>query len=136
MLPNSWSSRVTVWLSARFARISVPCPASGARQNPDGPVDPMSLELKTEDGRKVSLAQIGTHGDALRAAGHQALQPPAIHLPSRPIWPGAQPNDVTNAIWENLVKPASLTAASYRIDIGGSGGGRSNRARPMRRSRN
>lgn len=88
-------------------------------QNPDGPVDPMSLELKTEDGRKVSLAQLGRivmrfEQPVIKRYNRQPFIAVQADLA------GAQPNDVTNAIWENLADLRASLPPGYRIDIGGS----------------
>ncbi|AKS42054.1 efflux RND transporter permease subunit [Wenzhouxiangella marina] len=87
--------------------------------NEDGPIDPMSLELKTEDGRKVALAQLGR----LRIRFEQPVikrynrQPfVAVQADIR----GAQPNDVTGELWADLADLRSSLPPGYRIDIGGS----------------
>jgi multidrug efflux pump subunit AcrB len=87
--------------------------------NEEGPIDPMGLELKTEDGRKVSLAQLGQ----LRIG----FEPPVIKRYNRQPFiavqsdiTGAQPNDVTNEIWAELTDLRAGLPPDYRIAIGGS----------------
>ncbi|MEE4329713.1 MAG: efflux RND transporter permease subunit, partial [Wenzhouxiangella sp.] len=87
--------------------------------NEQGPVDPMGLELKTEDGRKVSLAQLGRlridfEAPVIKRYNRQL----SIAVQSDVL--GAQPNDVTNAIWAELAELRGRLPPNYRIDIGGS----------------
>ncbi|MBY6204174.1 efflux RND transporter permease subunit [Halomonas denitrificans] len=83
-----------------------------------GPVDPMGLELKTGDGRKVPLAQLG------RLVVD--FEPPVIKRYNRQPFvavqsdiAGAQPNDVTNELWAELEDLRASLPDGYRLDIGG-----------------
>jgi multidrug efflux pump subunit AcrB len=84
----------------------------------EGPIDPMGLELKTEDGRKVPLAQLGRL--------EIRFEPPVIKRYNRQPFVAvqaditdAQPNDVTAEIWAELVELQASLPPGYRIDIGG-----------------
>ena len=84
-----------------------------------GPVDPMGLELKTEDGRKVSLSQLGEL--------EMRFEEPVIWRYNRQPFVAvqadiadAQPNDVTNELWTDMAELRSSLPEDYRIDIGGS----------------
>jgi len=85
----------------------------------EGPVDPMGLELKTEDGRKVPLAQLGQL--------EVRFEPPVIKRYNRQPFvavqadvDGAQPNDVTADLWAELDALNADLPRGYRIEIGGS----------------
>jgi len=85
----------------------------------EGPVDPMGLELKTEDGRKVALSQLGEL--------EMRFEEPVIWRYNRQPFlalqadiAGAQPNDVTNELWASMVELRGSLPDGYRIDIGGS----------------
>ena len=87
--------------------------------NRDGPVDPLSLELKTGDGRKVALAQLGRleirfEQPVIKRYNRQPFV--AVQADLR----NAQPNDVTNALWAELEELRANLPSGYRIDIGGS----------------
>ena len=87
--------------------------------NEEGPIDPMGLELKTEDGRKVALAQLGRlRIDFELPVIKRYNRQPSIAVQSDIA--GAQPNDVTNAIWAELTDLRQRLPPGYRIDIGGS----------------
>ncbi len=84
-----------------------------------GPIDPMGLELKTEDGRKVSLSQLGEL--------EMRFEEPVIWRYNRQPFvalqadiAGAQPNDVTNELWADMADLRASLPDGYRIDIGGS----------------
>ena len=84
-----------------------------------GPVDPMGLELKTEDGRKVSLSQLGEL--------EMRFEEPVIWRYNRQPFVAvqadigdAQPNDVTNELWTEMAGLRESLPEGYRIDIGGS----------------
>ncbi len=84
-----------------------------------GPIDPMGLELKTEDGRKVSLSQLGEL--------EMRFEEPVIWRYNRQPFvalqadiAGAQPNDVTNELWADMADLRESLPDGYRIDIGGS----------------
>ncbi|MEX2499764.1 MAG: efflux RND transporter permease subunit [Wenzhouxiangellaceae bacterium] len=87
--------------------------------NEDGPLDPMGLELKTEDGRKVSLAQLGEL--------EMRFEEPVIWRYNRQPFiavqadiADAQANDVTNELWADTAGLRASLPDGYRIDIGGS----------------
>lgn len=84
-----------------------------------GPIDPMGLELKTEDGRKVSLSQLGE----LEMRFEEPVtwrynRQPFVALQADIA--GAQPNDVTNELWADMADLRASLPDGYRIDIGGS----------------
>ena len=85
----------------------------------EGPVDPMGLELKTEDGRKVALSQLGEL--------EMRFEEPVIWRYNRQPFlalqadiAGAQPNDVTNELWAEMADLRASLPDGYSIDIGGS----------------
>ena len=85
----------------------------------EGPVDPMGLELKTEDGRKVALSQLGEL--------EMRFEEPVIWRYNRQPFlalqadiADAQPNDVTNDLWASMAELRASLPEGYRIDIGGS----------------
>jgi len=87
--------------------------------NADAPIDPLALELKTGDGRKVALSQLGTL--------EVQFEEPVIWRYNRQPFLAvqadirdAQPNDVTNELWEQLNELRDSLPAGYRIEIGGS----------------
>jgi len=84
-----------------------------------GPVDPMGLELKTEDGHKVALSQLGEF--------EMRFEEPVIWRYNRQPFlalqadiTDAQPNDVTNELWADMAGLRASLPDGYRIDIGGS----------------
>lgn len=87
--------------------------------NEDGPIDPMGLELKTADGRKVTLSQLGElqvefeEPVIWRYNRHPVV---AIQADIR----GAQPNDVNAELWAAMAELRASLPDGYRIDIGGS----------------
>ncbi|MDT8409912.1 MAG: efflux RND transporter permease subunit [Wenzhouxiangellaceae bacterium] len=87
--------------------------------NETGPVDPMGLELRTEDGRAVALAQLGEL--------EMRFEEPVIWRYNRQPFiavqadiRGAQPNDVTDALWARSQALREQLPDGYHIDIGGS----------------
>lgn len=87
--------------------------------NVDVPIDPLGLELKTADGRKVTLGQLGEM--KIR------FEEPVIWRYNRQPFLAvqtdlrdAQPNDVTNELWDAMGDLRASLPDGYRIDIGGS----------------
>jgi multidrug efflux pump subunit AcrB len=87
--------------------------------NEDGPIDPLGLELKTAEGRKVTLSQLGE----LRVE----FEEPVIWRYNRHPFVavqadirGAQPNDVNAELWAAMAELRNTLPDGYRIDIGGS----------------
>jgi len=85
----------------------------------EGPVDPMGLELKTEDGRKVALSQLGEL--------EMRFEEPVIWRYNRQPFlalqadiADAQPNDVTNELRADMADLRASLPDGYSIDIGGS----------------
>jgi multidrug efflux pump subunit AcrB len=77
------------------------------------------FEVLTADGRKVPLAQLGTvevryEDPVLKRYNRESFV--AVHAEVR----GAQPNDVTAALWRQLEPVRRALPDGYRIDIGGS----------------
>lgn len=87
--------------------------------NADAPIDPLGLELKTADGRKVTLSQLGTLDMQFeepviwRYNRHPFL---AVQSDIR----DAQPNDVTNELWARMAELRASLPDGYSIEIGGS----------------
>lgn len=84
-----------------------------------GAVDPMDLELKTEDGRKVALSQLGE----LEMRFDEPViwrynRRPFLALQADIV--DAQPNDVTNELWAGMADLRASLPDGYSIDIGGS----------------
>jgi multidrug efflux pump subunit AcrB len=80
---------------------------------------PEAIELRTLDGRKVPLTQLGKL--------QVRFEDPVIRLYNREPYVAvhadihdAQPNDVSAAVWRDLAKLRSTLPEDYRIDIGGS----------------
>ena len=78
-----------------------------------------SLELLNRDGRKLPLAQLGQV--------EVRYEEPVIKRYNREPFVtvqgevrGAQPNDVTNAVWKRLEKVRAALPPGYRVAIGGS----------------
>ena len=78
-----------------------------------------SLELLNRDGRKLPLAQLGRV--------EVRYEEPVIKRYNREPFVavqgevrGAQPNDVTNAVWKRLEKVRAALPPGYRVAIGGS----------------
>ncbi|NKI35202.1 efflux RND transporter permease subunit [Wenzhouxiangella sp. XN79A] len=85
----------------------------------EGPVDPMGLELKTEDGRKVPLAQLGRLEVRFEAPVIKRYnRQPFVSVQADVA--GAQPNDVTAELWAELEALNAELPRGYRIEIGGS----------------
>jgi len=87
--------------------------------NDDAPIDPLGLELKTADGRKVTLSQLGTL--------EMQFEEPVIWRYNRQPFLAvqadirdAQPNDVTNELWAQMRALRDSLPEGYRIEIGGS----------------
>lgn len=87
--------------------------------NEYGPIDLTGFELKTADGRKVTLAQLGE----LR----MEFEEPVIWRYNRHPFVsvqadirGAQPNDVNAELWAAMAELRANLPEGYRIDIGGS----------------
>ena len=79
---------------------------------------PESMELRTQDGRKVPLAQVGTVRVAFEdpvIKRHNRERYLAVHADVQ----GAQPPDVANAIWRQMAELRSTLPAGYRIDMAG-----------------
>ena len=84
-----------------------------------GPLDPMALELKTDDGRKVALSQLGEL--------EMRFEEPVIWRYNRQPFVAlqadiadTQPNDVTNDLWADMADLRASLPDGYSIDIGGS----------------
>jgi multidrug efflux pump subunit AcrB len=78
-----------------------------------------AIEIRTQEGRKVPLAQLGKlevqfEDPVIKRYNREPFL--AIHADIR----GAQPNDVTAAVWKNLETVRAGLPRDYRIDIGGS----------------
>ncbi|MEY3122901.1 MAG: hypothetical protein RI993_1726 [Pseudomonadota bacterium] len=89
-----------------------------ARGLKDNKSDLLALEIKTQDGRKVPLAQIGEQ--------QVRYEDPVIRRYNRELFiavnaeaRGAQSSDITADIWENLKNIRQALPEDYRIDIGG-----------------
>ena len=98
----------TVQLRARADRT-----ASG------GVLLPEQIELRSQDGRKLSLAQVGQievryEDPVLKRYNRERFL--AVHADVA----GAQPPDVTHALWGQMAELRERLPAGYRIDIGGS----------------
>lgn len=80
---------------------------------------PESIELRTLDGRKVPLSQVGTVRIAFEdpvIKRHNRERYLAVHADVQ----GAQPPDVANAIWKQMTELRNNLPPGYRIDMGGS----------------
>ncbi len=80
---------------------------------------PQAIELRTLDGHTVPLAQLGKlevrfEDPVIRRYNREPFV--AVHADIR----GAQPNDVSAAVWSKLAKLRASLPPGYRIDIGGS----------------
>ncbi len=87
--------------------------------NADGRIDPLGLELLNEQGAKVSLAQVGRLD--------VRFEQPVIKRYNRQPFvavqadiSGAQANDVTSQLWQELEELRSSLPVGMHIDIGGS----------------
>lgn len=94
-------------------------PLVGRGLNEEAPIDPMGLELKTADGRKVPLSQLGRL--------EMQFEEPVIWRYNRQPFLAvqadirdAQPNDVTNELWAAMRELREGLPDGYRIEIGGS----------------
>ena len=80
---------------------------------------PESIELRTLDGRKIPLTQVGTVRVAFEdpvIKRHNRERYLAVHADVQ----GAQPPDVANAIWKQMTELRNTLPPGYRIDMGGS----------------
>jgi multidrug efflux pump subunit AcrB len=80
---------------------------------------PQDLEIKTEDGRKIPLTHLGLlevryEEPVIKRYNRERFL--AVHADVQ----GAQPPDVTMAIWKQLSELRQRLPEDYRIDIGGS----------------
>lgn len=80
---------------------------------------PEQIELRSQDGRKLALAQVGRI--------EVRYEDPVIKRYNRERFlavnadvEGAQPPDVTHALWDQMAELRERLPAGYRIDIGGS----------------
>lgn len=82
------------------------------------PADLAGLEIKTLDGRKVSIGQLGSvewrYEDAVIKRYNREFFV-AVNADVQ----GAQPPDVTAAVWHELASVRATLPDGYRIDIGG-----------------
>lgn len=90
-----------------------------ARSAREGGLLPEALELKTADGRKVALSQLGElsiryEDPVIKRYNREPFL--AVHADVQ----GAQPPDVTHAIWADMQSLLAELPPGYRIDIGGS----------------
>ncbi len=90
-----------------------------ARSAREGGLLPEALELKTADGRKVALSQLGElsiryEDPVIKRYNREPFL--AVHADVQ----GAQPPDVTHAIWADMQPLLAELPPGYRIDIGGS----------------
>jgi multidrug efflux pump subunit AcrB len=87
---------------------------------PDGQaLLPESIELRTLDGRKIPLTQVGTVRVAFEdpvIKRHNRERYLAVHADVQ----GAQPPDVANAIWKQMTALRNNLPPGYRIDMAGS----------------
>ncbi len=95
----------TVEIRARGARGTLPIPEA--------------LELRTQDGRKVALAQLGRlevgyEEPVVRRLNREPYV--AVHADVR----GAQPPDVSAAVWRALAPVRDKLPEGYHIEVGGS----------------
>lgn len=85
----------------------------------DGVLMPEQIELRTQDGRKVALSQIGQievryEDPVIKRFNRERFL--AVHTDVA----GAQPPDVSNALWQQMADLRAALPPGYRIDIGGS----------------
>lgn len=91
-----------------------------ARAERDGTVLlPERIELRTQEGRKVSLSQLGTievryEDPVIKRYNRERFL--AVHTDVV----GAQPPDVSNALWAQMAELRAALPPGYRIDVGGS----------------
>ncbi len=84
-----------------------------------GVLMPEQIELRTQDGRKVALSQIGQNevryeDPVIKRFNRERFL--AVHTDVA----GAQPPDVSNALWQQMADLRAALPPGYRIDIGGS----------------
>jgi multidrug efflux pump subunit AcrB len=89
-----------------------------ARSARDKQLIPEGLEVKTAEGNKVSLSQLGTlqiryENPVIKRYNREPFL--AVHAEVS----GAQPPDVTQAIWAEMEQIRAELPAGYHIDIGG-----------------
>jgi multidrug efflux pump subunit AcrB len=80
---------------------------------------PEQIELRTLDGRKVALSQLGQievryEEPVIKRYNRERFL--AVHTDVA----GAQPPDVSNALWQQMAELRAALPSGYRIDIGGS----------------
>jgi len=90
-----------------------------ARSARDGVLLPEALEVKTAEGNKVALSQLGElkiryEDPVIKRYNREPFL--AVHADIK----GAQAPDVTQAIWAEMEKLRAELPPGYRIDIGGS----------------
>jgi len=84
-----------------------------------GPLLPEQIELQTRDGRRVALTQVGTvdvryEDPVIKRYNRERFL--AVHTDVA----GAQPPDVSNALWRQMADIRAALPPGYRIDVGGS----------------
>jgi len=84
-----------------------------------GVLMPEQIELRTLDGRKVALSQLGQidvryEDPVIKRFNRERFL--AVHTDVA----GAQPPDVSNALWRQMADLRAALPPGYRIDIGGS----------------
>jgi len=90
-----------------------------ARSSRDTILLPEQLEIKTQDGKKIPVRQLGKltiqyEEPVIKRYNREPFL--AVHADVE----GAQPPDVTKAIWDTMQQIRDDLPAGYRIDIGGS----------------
>jgi len=78
-----------------------------------------SLEVLNRDGRRVPLTQLGELETVFEEPVIRRLDREPFLAVNADI-EGAQPNDVTQAVWEALAEVRERLPAGYRLEIGGS----------------
>ena len=82
------------------------------------PEDVAGLEIKTQDGRRVPVAQLGRIEWGYEDAVIKRYNREAFVAVNADVQ-DAQPPDVTQAVWDGLQAVRAALPAGYRIDIGG-----------------
>ncbi len=80
---------------------------------------PQQIEIQTRDGRRVALTQLGSvavryEDPVIKRFNRERFL--AVHTDVA----GAQPPDVSNALWRQMADVRSTLPPGYRIDVGGS----------------
>lgn len=88
-------------------------------ESTNGPWLPERLELRTPDGRAIALSQLGAievryEDPVIKRYNRERFL--AVHTDVA----GAQPPDVSNALWAQMADLRAQLPPGYRIDIGGS----------------